>query len=134
MCDAINVHVLEGAEEVSVSHHALGCLPVDLLGPPHDHNTLTHCLNRLRGLRKGPIAEKEARREGRVERKVGRERRREGGGGERREGGERRKRGREGGGGGGGGGGERRKGRREGRGGGGERRKGGREGGGGGGG
>ena len=51
--DPIDIHILEGIEKVSVGHHALGCLPADLLVASHDHHTLTHCLNLLRWLCKG---------------------------------------------------------------------------------
>ena len=55
--DSIYIHVLEGVEEVSVGHHAFGCLPVHLLEASHDHHTLTHCLHLLRRLGKGSIEE-----------------------------------------------------------------------------
>lgn len=52
--DAIHIHVLKGVEEVSVGHHALGCLPVHFLVASQDHYALTHSLHRCWRRGKGP--------------------------------------------------------------------------------
>lgn len=53
MTNAVHIHVLERAEEVSVCHHSLGHAPRPFLVSLEDDDALTHALHLWRWLGKG---------------------------------------------------------------------------------
>ena len=52
MANAVHIHVLERAEEVSVCHHSLGHAPRPFLVSLEDDDALTHALHLWRWLGK----------------------------------------------------------------------------------